>query len=78
MTHTRRVAAIVAHPDDEMLGCGGALARHAAHGDEVSIIILADGETSRGAPAQYGRYVHEAMAFLPNLSHLLAGQIRPL
>jgi LmbE family N-acetylglucosaminyl deacetylase len=45
----QRIAAIVAHPDDEVLGCGGALARHAAQGDEVSIVILADGETSRGA-----------------------------
>jgi N-acetylglucosamine malate deacetylase 1 len=42
-----RVLAVVAHPDDEVLGCGGALALHAARGDEVSIIVLADGETSR-------------------------------
>jgi N-acetylglucosamine malate deacetylase 1 len=39
--------AVVAHPDDEVLGCGGALAKHAARNDEVSIVILADGETSR-------------------------------
>ena len=44
----RRVLAIVAHPDDEVLGCGGALALH-ARGDEVSIVILADGESSRAA-----------------------------
>jgi len=41
------VLAVVAHPDDEVLGCGGALVLHAARGDEVSIVILADGETSR-------------------------------
>jgi N-acetylglucosamine malate deacetylase 1 len=45
--HSRRIAVIVAHPDDEVLGCGGTIRRHASAGDEVSTIILADGETSR-------------------------------
>ncbi|KRT58685.1 PIG-L deacetylase family protein, partial [endosymbiont of Ridgeia piscesae] len=34
------VLAVVAHPDDEILGCGGALARHVAEGDRVHILIL--------------------------------------
>lgn len=38
-----------AHPDDEVLGCGGTLARHAAAGDEVHVLFLADGESSRTA-----------------------------
>ena len=42
-----RVAVIVAHPDDEVLGCGGTIRRHVLAGDEVWIVILADGETSR-------------------------------
>jgi LmbE family N-acetylglucosaminyl deacetylase len=41
------VLVIAAHPDDEVLGCGGAIARHAAAGDAVSILILANGLTSR-------------------------------
>jgi N-acetylglucosamine malate deacetylase 1 len=41
------VMAVVAHADDEVLGCGGALRRHVLAGDEVWTIILADGETSR-------------------------------
>jgi LmbE family N-acetylglucosaminyl deacetylase len=45
----RRISAVVAHPDDEVLGCGGALRRHVMAGDEVSILILADGETSRAS-----------------------------
>jgi LmbE family N-acetylglucosaminyl deacetylase len=45
----RRIAVIVAHPDDEVLGCGGTLRRHTLAGDEVWTIILADGETSRDA-----------------------------
>ena len=47
MTH-RTVAAIFAHPDDEVLGCGGALALHADRGDTVHILILATGLAARG------------------------------
>jgi LmbE family N-acetylglucosaminyl deacetylase len=38
---------IAAHPDDEVLGCGGTIARFAAEGHAVSILILAEGLTSR-------------------------------
>jgi N-acetylglucosamine malate deacetylase 1 len=51
-SHSRRVAAIVAHPDDEVLGCGGTLRRHVLAGDAVSVVILADGETSRETVGQ--------------------------
>ena len=42
-----RVVAVVAHPDDEVLGGGGTLARHALDGDEVTALVVADGATSR-------------------------------
>lgn len=38
---------VAAHPDDEVLGAGGAIARHAQVGEEVSILFLADGISSR-------------------------------
>jgi LmbE family N-acetylglucosaminyl deacetylase len=38
------VLAIGAHPDDVEIGCGGILLRHAACGDEVSILTLTGGE----------------------------------
>lgn len=41
------VLIIAAHPDDEVLGCGGTIARHAADGDTVRILILGEGATSR-------------------------------
>src|ERR1700712_5234415 len=44
-----RVVAVVAHPDDEVLGVGGTLARHAQDGAEVTALVLADGATSRYA-----------------------------
>ena len=38
---------IAAHPDDEVLGCGGSIARHADAGDHVQVLIVAEGATSR-------------------------------
>ena len=46
---TRTVAVVAAHPDDEVLGCGGVIARHAQQGDSVHVLIVAEGATSRGA-----------------------------
>lgn len=40
---------IAAHPDDEVLGCGGTIAKLADEGWEVHVAILAEGETSRHA-----------------------------
>ncbi|KAA9410364.1 PIG-L family deacetylase [Haloarcula hispanica] len=41
------VLCVVAHPDDEILGVGGTLARHANAGDDVHIAILSNGVMSR-------------------------------
>ena len=38
---------IASHPDDEVLGCGGTIARLAAEGHEVYIAILGEGISSR-------------------------------
>lgn len=42
------VLVVAAHPDDEVLGCGGTLARHAEAGSDIQVIFVADGERSRG------------------------------
>jgi LmbE family N-acetylglucosaminyl deacetylase len=42
-----KILVIAAHPDDEVLGCGGTIARFSAEGASVSILILANGLTSR-------------------------------
>ena len=41
------ILVIAAHPDDEILGCGGAIARHSEDGDFVRVIIVSTGITSR-------------------------------
>ncbi|MFA6405689.1 MAG: PIG-L family deacetylase [Candidatus Paceibacterota bacterium] len=43
-----KILVIVAHPDDEVLGVGGTILKHVAEGDDVSALILGDGELSRG------------------------------
>lgn len=43
----KKVLAIVAHPDDEIIGVGGTLCRHVDSGDQVRVIILGDGRSSR-------------------------------
>ncbi|MCB2198762.1 PIG-L family deacetylase [bacterium] len=41
------VLVIAAHPDDELLGCGGTIARLALAGQDVHIAIFGEGITSR-------------------------------
>jgi len=41
------VLVVAAHPDDEVLGCGGFIASKASSGAEVSVIFISDGVTSR-------------------------------
>ena len=42
-----KVLVIAAHPDDEVLGCGGTAARLVREGHEVHFAILGEGATSR-------------------------------
>ncbi|HWH31338.1 MAG TPA: PIG-L family deacetylase [Egibacteraceae bacterium] len=42
------VLVVAPHPDDETIGCGGALARHARRGDAVTVLVATSGEATRG------------------------------
>lgn len=42
-----RVLVIAAHPDDEVLGMGGTIAKYAEHGAEIALLIVTDGSTSQ-------------------------------
>ena len=44
MTNSRTLLGVFAHPDDESFGPGGTLARYAAEGVQVHVIIATDGD----------------------------------
>lgn len=43
------ILCVAAHPDDEVLGCGGTLSRHVAAGDSVRVLFVADGVGARSS-----------------------------
>lgn len=47
MNDALRLMAVLAHPDDESLGVGGALAHYAAHGVETYVVTATRGERGR-------------------------------
>lgn len=63
MTGTRaNVLVIAAHPDDELLGCGGTVALHTAAGDAVTSIIACEGESLRYGDRAVGMEEHARQA----------------
>lgn len=43
----KKILVIAAHPDDEVLGCAGTIARSIAEGSEVYVAFMTDGVSSR-------------------------------
>lgn len=43
----KNVLVVCAHPGDEILGCGATLALHVRRGDQVRVLVMGDGWTSR-------------------------------
>jgi LmbE family N-acetylglucosaminyl deacetylase len=54
---------VVAHPDDEVLGCGGSIAKWSRDNSEVHVLIMAEGATSRDKS-------RDRVAYQNELSHL--------
>ena len=47
-----KILVVAAHPDDEMLGCGGTLARFAKMGAFVTILLLGEGPFARSGTSE--------------------------
>lgn len=47
MKRKNNILVVCAHPDDEVLGCGGTMARHVANGDSVSAMFMTNGVSAR-------------------------------
>lgn len=43
----KRILVVAAHPDDEVLGCGGTIAKYSKEGSKIYTLILGEGITSR-------------------------------
>lgn len=57
-----RVLVVMAHPDDEILGCGGVIAKHCRDGDRVIVAILGRGKSSRLDESNADRIQEEIVA----------------
>ncbi|MEN9327427.1 MAG: hypothetical protein RI947_235 [Candidatus Parcubacteria bacterium] len=58
-----RVLIIAPHPDDDIIGCGGSIAKHIAHGNDVGIVFMTSGDVGSGhADAAKLRTIREAEA----------------
>lgn len=42
----KRVLVFAAHPDDDIIGCGGSLAKHVKLGNQISVCYLTSGESA--------------------------------
>src|SRR3954471_11009052 len=71
-TQRRTILVCAAHPDDEVLGCGGTMARHVDRGDAVHVIFVADGIGSRqGTSAERERNLSERRDAATNAAHII-------
>ena len=68
------VVVIAAHPDDEILGCGGTVALHTRRGDRVTSVIACEGESLRYGPGGVGQAEHTRRA----AAELGVEDVRPL
>ena len=53
------VLVVAAHPDDEILGCGGSICKWRSEGKKINILIMAEGITSRPDTRSVKKYETE-------------------
>lgn len=56
----KQVLVVAPHADDEVLGCGGTIARHVAHGDHVHVLVMTTGVKELFS-AEYMNRLHDEM-----------------
>lgn len=71
------ILVVAAHPDDEVLGLGGTLARLADAGERIEVLILAEGATSRDGDAAAARREVEALRDCARAAAAVIGTATP-
>ena len=61
---SNNILVIATHPDDEILGCGGTIAKHVNQGDKVVACIVCEGETHRDISQNDGDFTKKAAEIL--------------
>jgi LmbE family N-acetylglucosaminyl deacetylase len=56
------ILVIAAHPDDELLGCGGTIAKYIRNGDNVCFVIVCEGSSHRGVDQEDDEQHHALLA----------------
>ena len=73
-----KVLVVAAHPDDEVLGVGGTIANHSINGDDVYIVIAAQGSFSRdinkSQDPKFAYYSNELVACAHNAADILGAK----
>ena len=59
MERKNKILIVAAHPDDEILGCGGIMARLVKEGNLVYTLILGEGITSRDDARSQQKHLRE-------------------
>jgi LmbE family N-acetylglucosaminyl deacetylase len=54
------ILVVVAHADDEVLGCGATIAKHASMGDEVTLLVMTNGVSARDNYQENEKRVRES------------------
>ncbi len=70
----KKIHVIAAHPDDELLGCGGAILYHLKKRDKVRVTIVAEGLTSRDNKRNIIKR-HKDLSNLKNISRKIFKKI---
>lgn len=67
------ILVVAAHPDDEILGAGGSMAKHSANGDTVHTVFMADGVSSRSNDST-SMELHERNLAASNAARIIGSQ----
>ncbi len=73
----KKVLVFAAHPDDEILGCGGTLAAHSIKKNKVQIVFFTDGESARFAKKKNQKKIDNRKESAIKVSKLLKAK-RPI